>query len=66
MANTKAAGAVIERALVQRRIARMKIKKSASEISDFGAGFNLALTVLSDWIRSQPVRLKKPGGIGRK
>lgn len=62
-AATVAKGAVIERDLVT-RWARRQIKDAAS--NDVGNGRVLALNELILWLKAQPARTKRAGGIGRR
>lgn len=67
---TMAAGAVIERDLVQRYLTRQmkKILRSCLGHPTPYSGQDVELRVLrrvSGWIKHQPERTRKPGGIGR-
>jgi len=63
---TKAAGAVVERALIQRYIAR---RIAWAKGQPFGLAYQqghlLAMRELSAWLKAQPLRTQRPGGIGR-
>jgi hypothetical protein len=56
---TIARGAVIERAYLYRWIARQLREPGHTE------GYRRAVRVLRNWLKAQPSRTKKPGGIGR-
>jgi hypothetical protein len=58
-------GAVIARSLVQRKISRMRSKLSVLFQTE-RIGYESALNELSQWLREQPKRTKRPGGIGRR
>lgn len=64
-AATVARGAVIERYLVQRKIARALRIITLSGGGSFREGQRDALIQMRDWLKAQPARTKKPGGIGR-
>lgn len=57
-AATVATGAVIERSLIQRWITRQLKLFSSTD-------YRMACIELRKWLKAQPARTKKPGGIGR-
>lgn len=66
-AATVARGAVIERSLIQQKLSRMT-KAADDATTKNGAqivGYLEALNELRAWLKAQPARTKKPGGIGR-
>lgn len=63
---TVAAGAVIARGLVQRKIARMtKQAMGISSSQEYRLGYRVGLLELAQWLKQQPKRTARPGGIGR-
>jgi hypothetical protein len=62
MSNTRAAGAVIERALIQRYLKRLK--ESVIEGPTISPGETIGR--IQKWLRDQPLRTRRKGGIGRR
>ncbi len=63
---TVARGAVIERSLVQRKIRRMLKMTETAGNKAWAEGVRAALNELMDWLKEQPKRTARKGGIGRK
>jgi len=62
---TVARGAVIERSLIKRWIGRTAAQVNTQPKSPRTRGYCEALADLLDWLRLQPGRTNRPGGIGR-
>jgi hypothetical protein len=62
---TQARGAVIERSLVQRWASRQHVQVATQGSGPRVRGYLDALLDLEQWLREQPKRTRRPGGIGR-
>lgn len=62
---TLAAGAVIARVLIQRKLTRMR-RYGRQLLPEASRAYLTALDDLADWIKRQPQRTRRPGGIGRR
>lgn len=65
---TVAAGAVIEREYLKDKLTRMQHLSPATnqEFPEWAEGYSDAVEELRIWLKTQPGRTKRPGGIGRK
>jgi hypothetical protein len=63
---TVAAGAVIARDLLQRKLRRELRRELSDAEGTYEEGYRHALQQLTQWLRDQPRRTRRPGGIGRR